>query len=162
MGTVDELLAMDAPSEGTIDELGMRLRDLYAVVEQARDLIAVIESDLIARMEGDLAVVPHVGVFERSLARTSRWRDKTASADFRRDVFAAIVDEVAVDKVTGDRDQLRANVARLVMQQVDDALPAFSSLKASGRKRLRIDVDQYREFDESYKLTYHGEGPDER
>lgn len=161
MPTADELLALVDPTEGTLDELALRLRHAVAMREQLNDIIAVLEADVIARMEEDHVVVPHVARLTRTPTRTSKWRDSKASVDFRRDVFRAIEDEVSIDALSGERDEMRQRMARLVLKEVDEALPAFSSLKAAGKTRLRIDVDQYREFTTTYKLTVEGAEADD-
>jgi len=150
---IDELLALEDPSEGTLDELAQRVVEIEAAIELLRDLRAVVAADVLARMESDNVAVPYVGMLNRVPTSSSTWKDKRASNDFRKDVFEAIVDEVALDRVTGERDMLRANVARMVMREVDAALPAFTSLKAAGRDRLRIDVKQYREYSDDFKLV---------
>lgn len=153
MPTADELLAMVDPTEGPLADVAERLRHAIALREQLNDLIPVLEAEVIDRMETDVEVIPHVGRLVRTASRTSKWRDGSASLDFRRDVFRAIEDEVSVDQLTGTRDEMRQRMARMVLKEVDDVLPAFSSLKQAGRARLRIDVDQYREFTSTYKVV---------
>lgn len=151
--TADELLALADPTEGTKDELTFRLRDALAAKAQLDDVVEALRLDLIDRMEMDFEVVPGCGALRRAPKRTTRWRDEAASSDFRRDVFKAITEVIALDPITGEYNTLKANVAKAVLREVDEALPAFTSLKAPGKRRLRIDVDQYRETTETYTLV---------
>lgn len=151
--TADELLALADPTDADPWELTRRYRDVLAIIEQAKEIQAQLEEALVARMEEDVQMVPHVGVLRRSPVKTTSWKDSDASADFRKDVFGAVIDEVALDRITGERDQMRANIARQVTRALDAALPAFSSLKAAGAKQLGIRVDEYRTTRETYKVT---------
>lgn len=155
--TADELFALADPTEGTLAEVAQRLRDAVAIESQAGDLASILRTELAARMESDAEVIPHVGVLRRKIKTSTTWRHRESSRTFRTDVFRAVVDEVANDKVTGERDMLRANVARLVTDIIDEALPAFSSIKSSAQHRLRIDMTDYRESVETYTVTLDSE-----
>jgi hypothetical protein len=125
---------------------------LEAVIEQCKDVLSVIDSSLVARMEEDVVLVPNYGVLRRERKYASKWRDRTSGQEFRRNVFAAIAREFATDRLTGERDQMRTNAALTVLELVDEAIPAFSTLKAGGKRRLRVDESDWRETTEYYTV----------
>jgi len=49
-------------------------------------------------------------------------------------------------------------VARLVLREVDDAGPAFDKIKAPAKRRLGIDIEEYRTFTDAYKVELLMEG----
>jgi len=145
-------LKPDEWTEGPLHDVGQRLAMLLMIQRAVNERVVELQDALRMSMDEDVMPVPGFGRIHRTLTRSSRWRDEHASADFRADVWKAAQNEVAVDKLTGEVDQGKLNIARAVTRELDDALPAFSSLKQAGRRRLRIDIDEYRIFDDVYKI----------
>lgn len=147
----DELLTARDPTEGDLAELASRYRDARHWANQLTGIADDLEAELAARMETSEVHIRGVGLLVRRAERRSTWRDEHASADFRRDVGQAVVHKVAVDIATGELDPVKRNISQFTVETMFEVIPAFSSVKAPGRK-LGIDVEEYRVVSEVQKV----------
>jgi hypothetical protein len=154
LGVLEELQAIPPNdwTEGDLAELALRLDRVTAVREHLYEVQGWLELSLAERMDTDEVTVPHVGRLRRTRGFRGTWRDSDASARMREDVAHAVARAVAVDVGTGDIDPVKRNVALHAIQTAYEAIPAFSSLKVAGQKRLGLDLLDYRNFDAYYTV----------
>lgn len=138
-----EVLSLDDPTDGSLADLAVRLRVLRESRKPLSDLEAALELEVMARMEEDTMELPGVGRARRFKRESSTWRDTHSSAAMRADIRSAIARRVALDRISGEVNQLYENVALQTMELAWDVIPAFSSFKAAGRK-LGLDIEDYR------------------
>jgi hypothetical protein len=148
----DELLTVRDPSEGDLREVATRYRDARYWANELNRIADDLEMELSARMEADEVPVSGVGLLVRRTERRSTWKDEHASADFRRHVGQAVIHKIALDVATGELDPVKRNVATVTVDLMFDVVPAFSSVKAPGRK-LGIEVEEYRVISEVYRVS---------
>lgn len=145
------LLGLADPTEGSLVDLAARYR---AAREWARDFSEIadaIELELAPRMEDDTVAVDGVGTLVRTLEKRTAWKDRHASAEFRRYVADMVVREIALDVASGELEPVKRNVATATVDLMLDVLPAFSSVKARGRQ-LGIDTEDFRSTSEFYRV----------
>lgn len=144
MTGVDALLAMgDAATSGETREVAERYRVALEASAALRSLVDDLNDELAARMETDDLEVRGVGRLERRKERRSTWLHEHSAVEFRKEVGETAVNRIALDPVTGEIDDGRRRIGRAVVAQLWEYVPAFSGVKAAG-KRDGIDVDQYR------------------
>jgi len=154
--SLDDLLAVDDPTEGTLDELA----DRYAQARRGANMLDAIaneiEVELAARMETDELPTRGGVMLYRTYTRRSAWRDEHASEILREDLRESVTKKLAVDIATGEIDQAKRNIARAAITMLYEAIPAFSSLKNAGARTLGLRIDDYRTFTDVVKVTIAG------
>ena len=147
----------DAWTEGPLADVALRLHRLRVLIELLGDRANQCELTLVDSMEGDTAVVPHVGVVRREEKVSSAWNSQHASARLRDDLTQAVANSIATDIGTGDIDPMKRNIARATMNLALQAIPAFSSLNKAGRERLGLHIGDYRTYATHYKIAIEAE-----
>lgn len=143
----------DAWTEGTIDEVALRLHRLRVFIEFLGERAAWCEQQLVDAMPEDTMTVQFVGPVHRVERSGSAWKTKTSGEQMRSDLKRAVADSIAVDVATGDMDPMKRNVARATMDLAFEVIPSFSSLGKAGRERLGLHITDYRDFSTSYKIA---------
>jgi len=152
MASIDEMLAMSDVTNGDIRECAERLRDALAAKAALEDVIAALQMELPARMEGDSVAIAGVGVLRKQKYTTSTWADDAASIHFRALVADTAINKVALNVATGELDPTIRQVGRAVVDKLWEYVPSFSTVKAPA-KRDGIDVDEFRSFTHTTKVT---------
>jgi len=158
MTGVDDLLALGEDAiVGETQELALRYRLALEAGSALRQIVDDLSDELAARMETETLVVRGVGRLEKKPEKRSTWLHEHSSAQFRKDVGETAIRNIAVDRVTGVVDYERMAVGRAVVAQLWEYVPAFSSVKAAGRKD-GIDIDQYRSTSTVTRVELNLEG----
>ena len=142
----------DVWTEGNVVDLGRRLMHLRQLTDLVRNTTLDIEEALAASMENDIVELPGVGRALRSETHTSTWRTDSASEQMRDDLARAVANSVSTDIATGEIDPMKRNVATATMRLAYEVIPSFSSLKQAGRKRLGLQIGDYRSYDTRYAV----------
>lgn len=152
---IDDLLNIDedAWTEGTLDEVALRLYRLQSLGRICEHLAAACEQTVIDSMETDSMTVTGLGKVTRVEKTSSAWNGEHASARLRDDLTQAVATNIATDIATGDIDPVKRNIARAAMNLAFEAIPSFSSLNKPGRERLGLHIGDYRTYATSYKIA---------
>tara|TARA_R110000823_G_scaffold1464_1_gene5666 strand:- start:7191 stop:7703 length:513 start_codon:yes stop_codon:yes gene_type:complete len=146
MANTIELIGKEADhsDEGTLDELARRLDLAEQLKMSAQQIIDMTNESLVDRMETDQVVIAGVGLLRRKSSQRSVWASKDAGQRFRSDVLYAIRTRASIDPETGEINEVAVSATQRAMELINQALPAFSSIKVEARPLLDIDVKDYR------------------
>lgn len=160
LGCLAEIRGVDSDdwTEGTVDELGLRLHRVRVLQVVLHRIGQDISDTLVASMTEDAMAFPG-GQLHREPAGTSAWVHDGASERMRDDLARAVANDVALDVATGEVDPMKRNIALRALRTAYEVIPSFSTLKVAGRRRLGLRIDDYRSFGTSYKITI--EAPDD-
>lgn len=139
-------------TEGTVDELGLRLQRVRVLQGVLHRIGQDIEDTVVASMTEDTAAFPG-GQLHRNEVRSSAWIDDSASERMRDDLAAAVAYEVALDVASGEVDPMKRNVALRAIRTAYEVIPSFSALKTAGQRRLGLHIGDYRSFGTTYKIA---------
>lgn len=145
-------IELEDPTMEDTEELAGLLADASEMITRCTKLRDDLELELSARMDADMVTLPGIGYLSRTREATSRWKDKDSGDILRHDLREAIATRLASNIRTGEMDDMTRNVVRLAIDAAYEVIPAFSSIKAAGRK-LGIDVGDYREFGVRYRVA---------
>lgn len=134
----------DTSDEGTLVELARRLDLAEQLKLSAQQVIDTVTESLVDRMETDQVVIAGVGLLRRKNSPRSVWSSVDAGRRFRSDVLYAVRQRAAIDPQTGEISEVAVEATQRAMEIINQALPAFSSIKVEARPLLDIDVNDYR------------------
>jgi len=131
-------------SEGTPPDLARRLDLLYRLSSATRLLQDEIVEALSASMEDDSMVIAGIGNVVRKPKFSSTWLNDDSREQMFDDAIRAIIQKVALDKMTGEVHPALSNAIRETFHLLDSAFSFGADPKTGFRKNLGLQPDEYR------------------
>jgi hypothetical protein len=131
-------------SEGTASDLAKRLDLLYRLSTASRLLQDEIVDTLSASMEEDSLSIAGIGNIVRKPKFSSTWLHDDSRGQMFDDAVRAIIQKVALDKMTGEVHPALSNAVRETFNLLDSAFSFGADPKAGFRKQLGLASDEYR------------------
>lgn len=131
-------------SEGTPPDLARRLDLLNRISVTARALVDEIVETLSASMEEDSIVIAGIGNVVRKPKFSSTWIHEDSREQMFDDAVRAIIQKVALDKMTGEVHPALSNAVRETFNLLDSAFSFGADPKTGFRKNLGLQADIYR------------------
>src|SRR5262245_41277347 len=136
---------------GTPQQLSTRMAILRVVEALVKRAVRDVNDALVWTLESEKQYVLGFGTLMKTPRESTRWRTPDAGQAMRLDVGSAVVQSIAMDIGSGEIDREKQNIARETVNRLYDIIPAFSTVKAAGR-RYGIDITDYRESTISYTM----------
>lgn len=139
-----EALDLTLISEGTTSDLSKRLDLLYRLSTASRLLQDEIVDTLSASMEEDTLTIAGLGNVVRKPKFSSTWINDDSRERMLDDAVRAIINKVALDKMTGEVHPALSNAVRETFNLLDASFSIGADPKAGFRKQLGLAADEYR------------------
>lgn len=144
-------LQLEEVTDGSLDELALRLDSCLRMKAMADDFAAAIKLQMAESMPEDDMVIQGVGVLHRKHRPRKTLKDKMASKRMRSDIAVAVARSLAEDRFTGEVDQAKRDHAAEAIDAVWAIVPSFSMMKRDGADSYGLDQDDY--SDTSWSTT---------
>jgi hypothetical protein len=131
-------------AEGSPPDLARRLDLLTRLTTATRLLQDEIVESLAASMEEDTMSITGLGNLVRKPKFSSTWINEDSREQMFDDAVRAIIQKVALDKMTGEVHPALSNAVRETFNLLDAAFSFGADPKTGFRKQLGLQADEYR------------------
>jgi hypothetical protein len=137
-------ITIEEVTEGTVDEVGMRLDALMRLQGHTATLIEALKQQLLESMTENSVTIVGVGIITKVRKQGSkRLKTKESSRHMREDIAVKSARDVAEDRFTGEVDVAKREAAYEGIKRALAVIPSFTGLIYKEAQALGLDESDY-------------------